>query len=393
MKAVTFATALLLALSFLPLGAAAEQLTPVEYLPTSGAREITPFTLDGEHYLAAAQLAEDIPDAPPSMDGGNSDVDVLIFKRQTDGYVIYQRIPGYGNEGAAFFTLGQDAFLAVASIRSGARAPYNMNTYSTLYRWDGQYFYPVQQFSTFAAKQLHPFSIGTRFFLAAANGVSADGAKPSPDAATNSMIYEWNDGRFLPFQAIASRWGYSFEKFEIDRMHFLAFADHLGPSTLFRWDGKAFVPTQAFDGVGGRAFKHFTIDQKHYLAYANLARASSIYRWNGERFTLYQTLDGAGGRNFAYFDAGEDHYLFRVNFITGDRTSPRTALRSPLYRWQGDRFVAVQAVPTFGGVSAHVFAVAGTSYLVIANSLDADARFRVDSAIYCINPQMDGPED
>src|SRR3989338_10007934 len=119
---------------------AADVLTPYQYLKTSGARTITPFTLDGNNYIAVPQLSEDVKATPNEMNIGNADVDVIIFKWQHKKFVEYQRIPSHGNEDAQFFTIGDRAFLAIASIKSGPGPlpPYNLNTYSKLYEWDGK---------------------------------------------------------------------------------------------------------------------------------------------------------------------------------------------------------------------------------------------------------------
>lgn len=204
-------------------------LTAFQTLETSGARAITPFKLDGHQYLAAAQLAKDIANTPANMNGGDSDVDVLIYQLRGEKFRIYQTIPGHGNEGATFFRLNNQAYLAIPSVRSGSKAPYNLNTYSMVYRWDGKYFIPFQQFYARAAKQWSYFSIGERHFLALATGVETPGKKL---ADNHSKIYEWNGKEFVLFQDIPSRWGYSFTAFKMDNHDYLGFADHLDGLTI-----------------------------------------------------------------------------------------------------------------------------------------------------------------
>lgn len=383
MKKNTFLAVLLFTVISLPV--LAEQiLTPYEYLDTTGARELSAFTLNNEHYIAVAQLAKDIPDTPPNMNGGDADVDVLIFKMYKGKHVVYQRIPGHGNESATFFTIGDSAFLAIASVNSGPHTPFNNQTYSMLYQWDGRYFHPIQQFYSYGTKQCYYFNIGKRHFLALANGV------PLPEnnnhkRDTNSMIYEWDGSKFISFQKIPSLWGYSFKSFQINDRYYLAFADHLNKSSLYLWDGNHFKVHQVFEGDGGRAFESFRINDHYYLAYANIKNDSVIYQWNGKHFIKYQILKGAGGRNFTYFNIDSHHYLFRVNFITGNRSNPKSNLQSPLYKWENNQFVTVQNIPTFGGVSAHVYQYDDLLYLALANSLSADLRFRVNSVIYKIS--------
>ncbi|WP_244946940.1 hypothetical protein [Legionella israelensis] len=361
-------------------------LLPYQHLKTSGARDFTPFTIDDSQYIAIPQLSEDIPATPASMNGGNSDVDILIFKWVNGKFHLYQKIPGHGNEGSTFFQIGTQSYLATSSVRSGPKAPYNLHTYAKLYRWDGRYFYPIQQFFSYASKSAYAFSIGNRHFLALANGVVLPDNKMPGN--TDSTIYEWNGKKFIPFQSFPTKWGYGWDFFTIDNCHYIALTDHAKASNIYRWDGKKFVLFQSFPKLGGRAFTHFTINGKFYLAYANLLNPSIIYQWNGKEFIKYQSLEGLGGRNFVYFSDHGKHYLFRINFIDGPHTNPKTKLLSPLYEWIDGRFQVIQNIITYGGVNAAVFTINGQQYLGIANSLSEQLRFRTDSIIYKINPPV-----
>ncbi|KTD03657.1 hypothetical protein [Legionella feeleii] len=360
----------------------AEQLLiPIQYLDTTGARQLTPFTLEDEYYIAVAQLAEDIPDTPANIDGGNADVDVIIFKKAGSQFREYQRIPGHGNESATFFSIGKNSFLAIASAHSGPHPPFNLHTYSMLYQWDGRYFYPVQEFLTYGAQQWYSFNIGQRHFLAVANGgFTPENKGNSPE--TNSMIYEWNGKKFIPFQTIPSLRGYSFKAFSINNKLFLAFADDLKQSSLYLWDGSQFNLYQQFKGDGGRGFEFFMLDNKFYLAYANIKTDSILYQWDRKKFNPYQLLQGEGGRHFSYFTLRDEHYLFRINFITGNHNNPNPALQSPLYQWKEGQFAVIQTIPTFGGISSHVFSMDDSLYMTLANSLSAERRFKVKSVIY-----------
>ena len=134
--------------------------------------------------------------------------------------------------------------------------------------------------------------------------------------------------------------------------------------------------------IANHMFVHFKIDGMLYLAYANISHNSVIYRWNGKKFVAHQTLKGLGGRNFLFFKQHGKSYILRINFITGSRKSPKTALLSPLYEWKKGRFEWVQSIQTHGGVSAAQFRVDGQSYIGVANSLSRAIRFRTDSVVY-----------
>ncbi|SPX59237.1 hypothetical protein [Legionella feeleii] len=89
----------------------AEQLLiPIQYLDTTGARQLTPFTLEDEYYIAVAQLAEDIPDTPANIDGGNADVDVIISRKQVVNSVNTNVSPAMVTNQLLFFPLAKILF-------------------------------------------------------------------------------------------------------------------------------------------------------------------------------------------------------------------------------------------------------------------------------------------
>lgn len=368
-------------ISFSNPGLSEQLLNPVQYFNTTGARELTPFKLNGEYYIAAAQLAKDLPQTSITRFQGDADVDVIIYKKQGEQFKEYQRIPGHGNTGATFFTMGENSYIAVASLYSGPKAPFNPVTYSMLYRWDGRYFYPIQQFLTHGARQSYYFNIGTRHFLAFANGMVYPNDKVPANTA-HSIIYEWDGNRFIPFQTIPSSWGESFNMFILDSVPYLAFADHLDGGTLYRWDGTQFKIHQQFKGKGAQSFEFFRINDQHYLAYANSVTDSYIYQWNGYQFIRAQDLPGRGGRHFAYFFLNDHHYLMRVNYKMTQGSREITDLQSPLYQWNEGHFTIIQNIPTYGGVSAKVFTMDDLLYMTLANCFNEKGQFKVNSVLY-----------
>jgi hypothetical protein len=346
-------------------------LTELWRIPACGARGVTPFTVGERDFLAIPQLAMDSVGSPAGMNGGDSVTDLLVLTREADGYVDYQRIPAPGGEDAEVFTIGTDIFLAVASIRTG-RGPYDYAINSVIHRWDGAKFQPFQEIPTYAAKQWRHFTIGDRHFLALAQGVTAGSGQNRP-----SVIFEWDGGRFVPFQEITSQWSYNWHFFEVAGQHFLAHADNVEQSLLYRWDGDRFVAYQVLVDTGGRAFATFHPAGRTYLACAVLHTDSVLYRWEGDRFTLHQVLDGPGGRELAVID---DRYLIRVNFILGTRDTPVTRLESQVYEWDGELLADVEHFPTSGGTDVAVF---GDEPLVaVSNSLTEDVRFSTDTVVY-----------
>jgi len=350
-------------------------------IPTSGARAVAPFTLEGRSFLAIPQLSSDAPGTPAGMNGGDSDTDLLLLRRQGSGYVEHQRIPAPGGEDAEFFRVGDQALLAVASIRSG-RGPYDYEVGSSIYSWDGRRFVKFQSVPTFAAKQWRHFEIDGRHFLGLAQGVSLPQHK---DRNRPSVIFEWDGARFQPFQEIPSQWAYNWHHFQVAGQHFLAHADNRDPSRLYRWDGARFVEHQRLIETEGRAFADFTIDGDTYLACAVIDADSLLYRWAGDRFVQHQILPGAGGREWAVIERPDRLYLIRVNFITGGRENPVTALQSQLYQWVEGKLEVVEQFPTHGGTDVAVYPDGDDTLVAISNSLTPDLHFSTESVIYAFN--------
>ena len=347
-------------------------------LSTSGARAIEQFELGGRTYLAIPQLAYDAAGAPPGMNGGDSNTDLLLLRLESGRWETHQRLPAPGGEDAEFFVIDDRPFLAVASMRSGA-GPYSYETDSVLFEWNGDEFVEFQRFSGFAAKQWRHFGFQGRDFLALAQGVWLPGRETED---LPSVIYEWDHYRFTEFQEVPSKWAYNWLHLSMDGVEYLAHADHIEPSRLYRFDGERFVEHQELVPKAGRAFAHFTFADVTYLACAVIEGESALFRWDGERFVDHQTLDGAGGREFQVIEIDGEIYLVRVNFITGGRENPKTDLWSQVYHFDGDHLVVVQEFPTSGGTDATIFFEGGRRIVAVSNSLTSDLHFGTESVLY-----------
>jgi len=348
-------------------------------LPTSGARRVVPFQIEGALHLGIPQLAEDIPGAPAYMNGGNSDIDALIYRWTNGRFEEAQRLRVPGGEDLAFFSVAGEQLLATASIRTGS-GPYDLNAVSTVFRRQQNRWVAQQSIETFAAKQCYPFAFDGRHFLGLAQGVTVPGVEARHPH--QSRILEWDGAGFRDFQVLEGRWGYGFCYFEIESDRFLAYADHVGASLLYRWGGQLFVPLQSFAAQGGRAFRFFCTDNAAWLAFANITGESTLYRWDGRQFVRHESLGGSGGRAFELFRAGGELYLVRICFIQGTPAAPKTDLLSQIYRWDAGSFRVIAEFATFGGTDAAVFTTEGQWFLAVANSLTADVRFRQDTLIY-----------
>jgi hypothetical protein len=363
-------------------------LALMQRLPTSGARAVEPFVRDGEHYLAVPQLATDIAGQPPSLTVGDSDTELLVFRLRDGRFEEHQRLAVPGGEDAECFQIDGRFFLAAASLRSG-KGPYRMRVVSTIFEWQGGRFEPFQRIETFAAKQWTFFELDGRRFLALAQGVTHGNEPPPPDA--KSRIYEWSGERFVPFQDVASGWGYNWLFFEAAGERWLAYADQAVPSRLMRWNDQVFEEVHELEGASGRAFCHFRAGGDDWLVFACLLGETWLLRLQGGRFARHQRLSGPGGRELAWIGSTNGGHLIQTNFIEGSREAPQPVLRSVVYAWQGDRLELVDDFATIGGTDAAAFAVNSETWVAVSNSLGPDLRFLSETCIYSFRPGLPRP--
>ena len=352
-------------------------LTEAQRIPASGARAAEPVPVAGFDLLAIPQLAMDIPGEPQGMDGGDSDTDLLLLRRAAGQYVPWLTLPAPGGEDAEFFTIGDRAFLAVASIRTGA-GPYEFETTSRIFEWQGGRFVPFQDVPTYAARQWRHWEVDGRHFLGLAQG---DGRAANRD----SVVFEWTGESFAEFQRIPSRWAYNWHTFRMGGEFFVAHAEHAGPSVLYRWDGARLAPHQTLAAESGRAFATFPGDDgATVLVVACIAAPSRVLRWDGREFTETQVLDGLGAQELKVARCGGKTLVIRVNFMLGSPADPQPTLDSQVYEWDGGKLHVVAAIPTCGGTDVAVIPHEDEDWveLIVTSSLTPELRFAAQAVRY-----------
>ncbi|MDF3201807.1 hypothetical protein P3C29_24225 [Pseudomonas sp. 1912-s] len=355
------------------------QLSEVQRLPTDCARSAKSFIRDDRRYMAIAQFAEDIAGQPAGMHAGDSDICSLIYRYHSTGFELTDSIPVAGAEDAEFFTIGGRWFLATASIRSG-NGPFEHDVKSVIFEHQEGRWLPFQAIATFGAKQWHYFQVQGRHFLALAQGIQVPGL--SSAHPVTSRIYEWDGQQFVEFQVLEGRWGYGWAHIHHADQDYLAYADHLGPSQVMRWQGDHFAPLFELPGVGGRAFSFFADQERLYLVYASLTGETQLACLAQDQLQFKQVLGGEGGRALAVITHKAQRFLARVCFITGGRENPQPVLTSEVWRWEHEGFVLAATFATFGGTSTHWLVEDDQLLLVVTNSLSARLRFNNDTVIY-----------
>jgi hypothetical protein len=356
-------------------------LTEVQRIPTSGARAVEPVAVDGMELLAIPQLAYDVAGQEPGMHGGDSDTELLLFRRVAGRFAPWATLAAPGGEDAEFFEIDDRAFLAVASLRSGS-GPYEFTTESTIHTWRDGRFVPFQSVTTFAAKQWRHWRVDGRHFLGLAQGVRPPGTTgPNRD----SVVFEWDGSSFVEHQRIPSQWAYNWHPFTVGETFYVAHADHLDASVLYRWDGERLVPHQTLAARGGRAFASFERDGETYLLVAGLLDPPQLMRWDGDAFDVVQTLDGAGARELAVLECGDRLVVVRINFILGTPADPDPVLDSQVYVWSSGALELAARFPTSGGTDVAVVGAGDEVQLVVSNSLSPQVRFATDTVVYSLS--------
>ena len=354
-------------------------------LPTSGARAVCRFDISSQSFLAVPQLAKDYPTGLPDMTKGDSNVPTLVFILKSGKWQEFQKLPSPGGEDAETFEIDGRHFLAVASLRSGDAADnYNYTLPSTIYEFRDGRFEVFQQIVTFAAKQWRFFNVGEERFLAVAQGARVE-PELMPADPPPSEVYKWNGHQFDKFQSIPAEWGYNWETFSIDGSFFLAHADHLIPSTIYKWDGKSFAKHQELQGKSGRALYFFEDQGQRYLLFARLQEKTALLRWNGSAFEQCQILSGAGGREFKVFEHRGRKWIFQVNFISGTREAPTTALQSFLYYFEDGRMTLFDSLATSAATDASIYSVGQELFLALSQSLAPSISFTVPTRVFKLN--------
>lgn len=357
------------------------KLTELQRIPTSGARAVEAISVAGLQLLAIPQLAYDIVGQDPGMNGGDSDTDLLLLRRDGGRYVPHSSLSAPGGEDAEFFTIGHRHFLAVASIRSGA-GPYRYVTQSRIHHWRDGEFQPLQDVETFAAKQWKHWQLGDRHFLGLAQGLQLPHiAEPTRD----SVIFEWDGSAFTQFQQIPSRWAYNWHPFHVGETFFVAHADHLGPSVLYRWDGNSYIWHQELMERAGRCFAAFECDGDRYLIAGSIEAPLRVLRWQDGRFETVQQIAGPGTRELRVLRLGERLLVVRVNFIAGTPAAPHTALTSQVYEWRDGALTVVAEFPTSGGTDIELVGDGKEKQLVVTNSLTPEVRFAGHTVVYALS--------
>ena len=126
-----------------------------------------------------------------------------------------------------------------------------------------------------------------------------------------------------------------------------------------------------------------TINGSTFLAFANYKLSaqrninSPIYKWNGSRFVLFQSIPTPGAAGLHPFMMCGQRFLGVASLsdlLYGHNTM------SVVYRVSQEQFIEYQEIPTQGAFGMTSFQYKGHTYLAVANRLTY--KWNINSALY-----------
>ena len=308
----------------------------------------------------------------------------MIYKmdERTGKLTFYQTLKTRGAFGLEYFSIAGKHFLAVANHYDGT---YQLD--SVVFQWNGQRFVVFQKFPTKGGSYFSSFTINREKYLAVANH------NDDSTRSIKSVIYKWSSGKFNKFQEIATEGAYGCAAFEINNDTFIAFANHYNShqkysvhSTVFKWSGGHFVKLQSLQTFGAYDVKSVNINGHTFLAFANYYTStgnsrntdSFIYKWDGNKFVLFQPIPTRGALAWHPFVISGQTYLGVANYYGN---SQKYNTQSVVYQASGARFTKYQEFATHGAHDMTSFEYKGHTYLAVANYRNGQ-KYNINSALY-----------
>ena len=210
----------------------------------------------------------------------------------------------------------------------------------------------------------------------------------------DAVVYKWKDNQFKKFQEITDDNPTASTTFAINNNTFLAFANHgsssrgySANSSVYRWSVNSFVKLQSFQTYGAYDVTSFKHMGETFLAFANYNKLkafytynmdSPIYKWDGSKFVLFHNISTRGAFDWHPFSICGQMYLGLAN---GHGDVQRYTTSSVLYRFSGSQIIKDIEFQTYGATELASFEYKGQMYLAVANFNDGQ-KFNTNSALF-----------
>uniref|UniRef100_A0A3Q3W5M0 Thrombospondin-like N-terminal domain-containing protein n=1 Tax=Mola mola TaxID=94237 RepID=A0A3Q3W5M0_MOLML len=306
---------------------------------------------------------------------------VLSTSSETHDIEVFQ-VPGMG-------------LMAAMAHRSAASG-------SAVYLWNHTGFRLYQNITTYGALAWRHFIMGKKVFLVVSNcGGGPDEHFNKESLMDFSVIYKWSKHKkqFVRFQTLQTHCARDWEAFKINRMTYLAVANHRQgnnnhtiDSVIYKWNRltKTFEVHQMLPTLGAYDWEFFTVGPYHFLVVANAFDGvttfvdSVIYIWIDGSFQVFQTIKTFCATDWEMFQIGSRVFLVVANGHKLHVNGPsQYAINSTIYELNiiGKLFVRFQDIVTYSAVDWEFFSLGEEYFLVVANSFNGES-YSLNSIIY-----------
>ncbi|MBN3296950.1 leucine-rich repeat LGI family member 3 [Amia ocellicauda] len=277
-----------------------------------------------------------------------SDLTPRDFNCITADFAVYETFP-FQSVSVESFDFAGDQFVVFAQPDTGN---------CTLYVWDHvemvfRKFYNITSHSAVFCK---PVVIDNNLYIVVAQLFGG------------SHIYKWEEDpqRFVKIQDIDTtrvRKPNSVESFQLEGDWYFAVADSskAGSTSLYRWNSNGFYSHQSLHPWHRDTHAEFLeVDGKPRLILSSSSQPPVVYQWNRaqRQFAFHSQIPSAADVQMVrHFRVRKDLYLCLTRFI-GD---------SKVLRWEGQRFVEIQTLPSRGSMVVYPFSVGPRQYMVLGS--------------------------
>lgn len=153
------------------------------------------------------------------------------------------------------------------------------------------------------------------------------------------------------------------ETFQIEGDWYFAVVDSskAGSTSIYRWNSNGFYSHQSLHPWHRDThIHHLEVDGKSRLILSSSSQPPVVYQWNRgtHQFVFHSQIPHAGDVHLVqHIWAHQALYLCLTRFI-GD---------SRLVRWESQRFVEIQTLPSRGSMALHPFSVGVRQYLILGS--------------------------
>uniref|UniRef100_A0A8C7UP48 Leucine-rich repeat LGI family, member 3 n=1 Tax=Oncorhynchus mykiss TaxID=8022 RepID=A0A8C7UP48_ONCMY len=263
-------------------------------------------------------------------------------------FAVYETFP-FQSVSVESYEFNDDQFVAFAQPDTG---------FCTLFVWDHveMVFRMYHNITSRSAVYCKPVVINNTLYMVVAQLFGG------------SHIYKWEEDpqRFVKIQDIDTtrvKKPNFVETFQLDDEWYFAVADSskAGSTSIYRWNSNGFYSHQSLHPWHRDTHVEFLdVEGKQRLILSSASQPPVVYQWNRSlrQFAFHsQITETADVQMVKHFWVRKVLYLCLTRFI-GD---------SKILRWEGQRYVEIQTLPSRGSMAVYPFIVGPRQYLLLGS--------------------------